>query len=41
MDDGEDGVDDVGFADAGQSGLDILGEAENSIDDIQAKMEAE
>ena len=30
-----------GFDGAGESGLDILGEAEKSLDDIQAKMDNE
>ena len=38
MDDGEDGLDDMG---AGESAMDILGEAEKSLDDIAAKMENE
>ncbi len=38
LDDGEDGLDDMG---AGESAMDILGEAEKSLDDIAAKMENE
>ena len=41
LDENEDGVDEMGFNQNGESGLDILGEAENSMDDIQAKMENE
>ena len=41
LDENEDGVDEIGFNQNGESGLDILGEAENSMDDIQAKMENE